>query len=228
MSLSRRPRQVSPGNLHSGGTIGLNYNYLLYFDRDHLWNALTGLVKICDPIEPPPTTIHFPDRDLKLPIATDFGEKNEYPYDKPELRFAISMLFDEDEVILDYLSSINHDWLHRAPPGDGGIEQVVIGFIYLTVYTDLSKHYAFKKPTDMVLFRFGTTGTRMSLLFSESESIRRTFAGLLANYHGVSGIFDREIDYGQLFWFKGKQVQMDVISVYMLPEDIEEMLKRGW
>ena len=208
--------------------MGLNYNYLLYFDRDHLWNALTGLVKICYPIEPPPTTIHFPDHDLILPIATDSFEENELPYDKPEMNFAISMLFDEDEVILDYLSSIDNDWIHRAPPGDEGIEQVAIGLIYLTVYTDLSEHYAFKNPTDLVLFKFGTTGTRMSFLFSESELIRRTFTGLLENYHGVSGIFDREIDYGQLFWFMGNQMENDVESVYMLPDEIEEMLKRGW
>jgi hypothetical protein len=208
--------------------MGLNYSYLLYFKQNHLWDALTGLVKICDPIDPSPTTIHFPDHDLILPIATDYFEENELPFDKPEIKFAISMLFDEDEVILDYLSSINNDWLHRAPPRDGGIEQVAIGLIYLTVYTDLSKHFAFEKPTDMVLFRFGTTGTRMSYLFSESESIRRTFTELLENYGGVIGIFDWEIDYGELFWFKGKPMQVSLSSNYMLPNEIEEELKRGW
>lgn len=208
--------------------MGLNHNYLLYFKRDQLWNALTGLVKICDPIAPPPTTIHFPNRDLKLPIATDFREGNEIPYDTPEIKFAISMLFDEDEVILDYLSSIDNDWIRRAPPKDGGIEQVVIGFVYLTVYTDLSKHYAFKKPTDMVLFRFGTTGTRMSLLFSESLSIRRTFSELLENYGGVIGIFEWENDYGELFWFNGNPMQVSLSSNYLLPDEIEAELKRGW
>jgi hypothetical protein len=105
---------------------------------------------------------------------------------------------------------------------------VRIGFIYLTVYTDISKHFAFKKPIDLILIRFGTTGTRMSFLFSESESIRRSFTELLENYYGMNGIFDREIDYGQLFWFVGKQIEKDVESVCMLPEEIEEMLERGW
>jgi hypothetical protein len=117
---------------------------------------------------------------------------------------------------------------HRAPPDVDGVEQVAIGLIYLTVYADLSKHFAYKKPTDLVLFKFGTTGTSMSVLFSASISIRRKFTELLENYHGVSGIFDREIDYGQLFWFNGKQVETDVENVYMLPEEIEEMLTRGW
>jgi len=208
--------------------MGLNYSYLLYFKQDHLWDALTGLAKICNPVDPPPTTIHFPDRDLILPIATDFLEANEVLYDEPEIKFAISMVFKEDEAILDYLDNKEDDWIRRAPPDFDGAARVSIGFIYLTVYTDLSQHFAFKKTTDLVLFRFGTTGTRMSFLFSESESIRRTFTELLENYDGVSGIFDREIDYGQLFWFKGKQIEKDVESVYMLPEEIEEMLRRGW
>jgi hypothetical protein len=207
--------------------MGLNHNYLLYFKRDHLWDALTGLAEMCDPIDPPPTKIHFPDRDLILPFATDYFEENEIPYDKPEIKFSISMLFDEDEVILDYLSIIDNDWIHRAPPRDEGIEQVTIGFIYLTVYTDLSKHFAFKKPTDLVLFRFGTTGTKMSLLFSESESIRRTFSQLLENYGGVIGIFDWENDYGELFWLKGEPMQVSLSSNYMLPDEIEAELKRG-
>jgi hypothetical protein len=208
--------------------MGLNHNYLLYFKRDRLWEALQGVAKIAEPIDPPPSTVHFPDHDLYLPFATDFGEDNEVSYDAPEIKFAISLLFDEDEVILDYLSSIDNDWIHRAPPKDGKIPQVAIGFIYLTVYTDLSKHYAFKKHTDLVLFRFGTTGTRMSLLFSESESIRSTFSNLLKNIGGVIGIFERENDYGELFWFSGKPMQVDLSSNYLLPGEIEAELKQDW
>jgi hypothetical protein len=89
MSWSRQLRQVNPVSLHSGGTMGTNHNYLLYFKRDRLCDALQGLVHICDPIDPPPRTIHFPVRDLILPIATDFLEANELPYDKPEMKFAI-------------------------------------------------------------------------------------------------------------------------------------------
>lgn len=207
--------------------MGLNFNYLLYFERDHLWDALQGVAKIAEPYEHPATTIHFPDHDLVLPIMTDFGEPNELPYDEAEYSFATSLIFEEDEAILEYL---NHrdDNSYRAPPEEDGICRVAIGFIYLTVYADLSQHWAFEKPTNLALFSFGTTGTRMSFLFGDSVSIRRTFTQLLENYHGVSGIFDREIDYGQLFWFKGKPMEKDVESVYMLPEEIEDMLKRGW
>ncbi|MBE0687476.1 MAG: hypothetical protein IH585_15915 [Anaerolineaceae bacterium] len=67
----------------------------------------------------------------------------------------------------------------------------------------------------------------MSILFSESESIRRTFSKLLENYNGVTGIFDWENDYGELFWFKGKTMQQSLSNNYLLPEEIEVELKRG-
>ncbi|MBE0687475.1 MAG: hypothetical protein IH585_15910 [Anaerolineaceae bacterium] len=131
--------------------MGLNYNYLLYFKKEHLWGALQGVAKIAEGINLPPTTVHFPNRqDLVLPIMTDFGEKDELQSDAPEFNFATSLYFDEDEAILDYLSHNKDADAYRAPPGPDGIRRVAIGFIYLTVYADLSKHYAFKKPTNLV------------------------------------------------------------------------------
>jgi hypothetical protein len=208
--------------------MGLNYDYLLYFEREHLWDALQGVAAVADPHDPPPTTIRFPDHDLVLPIATGFREENELPYDKPEYEFAISLVFEADDAILEYLRSGGFEEAYRAPPDLDGVKRVPIGFIYLTVYADLAQHWAFKKPVDLVLFRFGTSGTRMSMLFEESASIRRTFTGLLEKYHGVCGILDLEIDYGRLFWFRGTPMEASVWDVYMLPEEIEEMLERGW
>jgi hypothetical protein len=68
----------------------------------------------------------------------------------------------------------------------------------------------------------------MSFLFSESESIRRTFSQLLEKYGGVIGIFEWENDYGELFWFKGNPMQVSLSSNYLLPDEIEAELKRGW
>jgi hypothetical protein len=34
--------------------------------------------------------------------------------------------------------------------------------------------------------------------------------------------------YGQLFWSKGKHLETSVLDVHMLPDEIEEMLERGW
>ena len=67
----------------------------------------------------------------------------------------------------------------------------------------------------------------MSLLSEVSTSIRNTFIKLQGKFDGIYGSLDREIGYSVLFWFKGKQVHRDVIGVYMLPEEIKEMLYRG-
>jgi hypothetical protein len=209
--------------------MGLNYNYLLYFKRDRLWDVLHGLGDMCDSEGMTPTTIHFPDHDLEVPLMSNWGQGNEHAFDKPQYKFAISMTFDEDEAILDYLNSRDGDRYDRSPPDETGVRQVDIGFIYLTVYADLSKHYAFKdKPTDMVLFEFGTTGTQMSILFEASASIRKTFIKLLARYQGLIGILDLEIDYGQMFWFMGEEIEYTPGSNYMLPEEIEQEIIRGY
>lgn len=145
-------------------TMGLNHNYLLYFKRERPREALHGVASAADP---PPTKIHFPDRSVKLQIATDFQADNEISYDNPEIKFGDTKLFAENEVNRDYLFSIDNDWIHRTPPKEDCGDQVAIGFIYLKAYTDLSEHYAFNKLNDLLLFRFRTTGTRMSLLLNE-------------------------------------------------------------
>ena len=116
----------------------------------------------------------------------------------------------------------------QGPQEDGSVRNYLIGFIYLTVYTDLSHHYAFNKPNDLCLLEFGTTGTRMSFLFSDSTSIRKTFVNLLEHNHGIAGIFDWENDYGELFWFNRRHLQFNLSNNYMLPEEIEQELKRGY
>ena len=80
----------------------------------------------------------------------------------------------------------------------------------------------------MVLFKFGTTGTKMSILFYESTSIRKTFIKLLARYQGLIGILDVEVDYGQLFWFMGEEMNYTPGSNYMLVEEIEREIIRGY
>ena len=211
--------------------MGLNYKYLLYFKRDRMWDVLTDLAEICDTRGMTPTTIHFPDRDLVLPLMSSWGEKTEAAHDQPEFEFDTSIYFDEDPAILEYLHDRDGDEFDRSPPDENDDRRYAIGFIYLTVYADLSKHYAFRQPTDMVLFEFNTTGTRMSMLFENSTSIRDTFIGLLEKFDGIIGILDREVDYGELFWFKGfvyEPYEQSVLNVYTTPDEIEDMIKRGW
>ncbi len=196
-----------------------------------MWDVLDGLAAMADAAGHTLTTVHFPSHDRLLPLMTSFGRQNQIQHDAPEFEFALSLNFEQDPAILEYLQDLGYSEWDRSPPEDDADQRVAIGFIYLTVYADLSQHYAFKEPTDLVLFAFDTTGTRMSMLFEDSTSIRDAFIKLLGRYDGLIGILDREVDYGELFWFKGKSYQpyeKRVLNVYTTPDEIEEMLKRGW
>jgi hypothetical protein len=194
-----------------------------------MWEVLSDLGDKCEAAGQP-TTIQFPDHELVLPLTTSWGKSNVIPYDQAEYAFAISMVFDEDKAILDYLANRGDDLEERSPPEDDAPKQYAIGFIYLTVYADadLEKHYGFGQPNDMVMFKFGTTGTRMSLLFADSPSIKKAFIKLLEDHQGISGIFDWENDYGELFWFRGEEMQFSLLNNYLLPEEIEAELKQGY
>lgn len=209
--------------------MGLDYNYLLYFKREHLWDALWGVVMIAEPYQPP-TIIQFPDRELVIPLDSWLSKDKEMYHANPEFNFSIVLRFEEDEAIQDYVISRDRkeEKTRRNPQEMGETDQVMIGYIYLTIFADLSQHWAFKRPIDLVLFKFGTTGTRMSLLFSESESIRRTFTRLLEDYQGVCGIFDRENDNGEVFWWNGLHVKEYIEDVYLPPDEIGDLLRRWW
>jgi hypothetical protein len=79
---------------------------------------------------------------------------NKMPLD---FKSAASLIFKEDEAIPEYLHGIWEDEVHRSLPDLEWINRVANGFIYLTVYADLSEHRVFKKPIDLTLFRFWIT-----------------------------------------------------------------------
>ncbi|MBE0685742.1 MAG: hypothetical protein IH585_07050 [Anaerolineaceae bacterium] len=206
--------------------MGLNYDYILYFERKHLWDALAGLIAITDHHEPP-TVIQFPDRKLFVPLVCSPYNKNHFNYDDPEFSFATSIYFDLDTEILDYLRMIGNEDIFRGPPDPDRPDRVQIGYIYLTIYNDLSSWFLGKKSNDFVFFDFGTTGTKMSLLFDASPSIRKTFCELLESVPGLYGIFSREFE-GELFWYKGQHVSKNIGKTHLLPDELEEILNEPW
>ena len=208
--------------------MGLDFSYLLYFKREHLWEALQGVAAIAEQHDPP-TRINFPDHELAIPLDSWLLEEKEVQHDDPEFNFSIVLRFEEDEVIQDYVYSIyrGEGETDRSPPNTEETNQVMIGYIYLTVYNDLSRLMTLKKPTDLVLFDFGTTGTRMSMLFDDSTSIRNTFVELLERCQGVCGVFNREYGGSELFWLEGKHLSEWVGDAYIEPEEIERMLRKG-
>ena len=208
--------------------MGLDYSYLLYFKREHLWDALHGVAGIAEPHQPP-IKIYFPDHKLPVPLKVWNYEEGSIHHDDPEFNFDTVLFFEEDDAIEDYLLLLDRDgkYNYRSPPGEDEVPRVRIGYIYLTIYSDLSQRYPHRKPADdLVLFDFGTTGTRMSMLFYYSTSIRKTFVKLMESHQGVCGMFNKEDGGGELFWFQGHKMSEDIEDAYMLPEEIEATLEK--
>ena len=185
------------------------------------------MAAIAEPHDPP-TMIHFPDHELAIPLDSWLLKDKTVLHDDPEFSFSTVLNFEEDDAILDFISS--HDRgdadTERSPPDTVETNQVSIGYIYLTVYNDLSQRITLTKPTDLVLFDFGTTGTRMSLLFDYSTSIRKTFVDLLERCQGLCGVFNREYGGGELFWLNGRHLSERTGEAYLTPEEIEGLLRK--
>lgn len=208
--------------------MGLDYTYMLYFKRDQLSDVLQGLVKISKPHHPP-TQIHFPDHVLTIPLGKlpPYSEANVYQSNDPELNFDTVLIFDEDEAILDWGHGQIVDDSFRSPPGMDYIAPVSVGYIYLSVYNDLSSYSPeiILDLKDLVLFEFGTTGTRMSTMFMYSTSIRKKFIELLRKYNGVCGVFNNEEE-GEVFWLDGKEINGFIDDVWLSPEEITRKLSK--
>lgn len=200
--------------------MGLNFSYLLYFKREHLWDALQGLVQIAER-HSPSTIIHFPDHDLEIPLEATYLTIKEYRFDEPSFGFATCLKFEEDDAILEFTHYRDDEEGQRSPPDLNENRKIVVGYIYLSIY----QKNPYYDSNDMVLFEFDTTGTRMSIMFLESTSIRKAFIQFLEEYNGVSGVFNREMGGGELFWFKGQTFSIEIEDAFLLPDELEQILK---
>lgn len=200
--------------------MGLDYSYRLYFHRQHLWDALQGIADLSTHTTLP-TLVVFPDHLRAYPIE-GWGEKKKIiPWDAPEFSFTVSIYFDVDAEITDYLlrqqgAKFNEAVL-KNPAG------VAIGYIYINIYNDLNRLEAKEWDPNIVLIDLGTPGSTMSMLFFESTSIRRRFQQLLERCHGICGVLNME-DYGDVIWYKGQRMERRIPDPYVSPAEIEAYL----
>lgn len=196
--------------------MGLDYSYLLYFKRERLWEALQGLASFTRPSQNQ-TLVVFPDHILLLPLEPWYAEHRMVKYDAAQFPFTICVYFREDEAIREYVMRIFRDqYEEMAKESPLGMP---IGTIYLTAYNDLRKFSSSFDNNELVLLEFGTTGTRMSLLFAESRSIRERFEELLEAHQGVYGILNREGP-AKLIWCNGHRADYELPDAFMKPEEI--------
>jgi len=201
--------------------MGIDFSYILYFDRNKLWDALQAVIDIASHHQSP-TKIVFPDHILNVPLETWPSENGEYRFNDPTVSFHFSIDFEEDESIEYYMRNRGVE-TYRSPPEELTPRMVSIGYIYLDIYQGASERLSGIGGKNIVAFNFGTTGTRMSLLFYESTSIRKKFVEMLDRVPGICGVFNRE-DNGEVFWYKGQSLDEYIPDPYLLPSKIKDML----
>ena len=201
--------------------MGMDYSFLLYFNRQNLWEALQGVASISQP-SPLPTLIVFPDHMLSIPLKGWGQDEKLLRHDAAEFGFMTSIYFPADAAIRNYLQRVSPE--HFAAMSRESLLGLPVGYIYLTIYNNMVNFREKTWDPDLVLFDFSTPGTSMSLLFAESDSIRNRFIRLLEKYHGICGVLNLE-DTGRVFWLNGKRMEREIPDAYMPPAEIEEFLR---
>lgn len=181
--------------------MGLDYSYLLYFPRSRLWDVLDGLASFADATGE--CRIDLPGSIMQLPFEAWAGTPAHLRWDRlePELNFMTSLKFDPDALLEEYSACQGVD----PPPG----APIPVGYIYLTICSDLSGHESGETDPNLVRFQLMAATTRMSILMAESPSIRRTFSRLLAACKGVCGLIDRE-ESAELIWWRGSERSVEL------------------
>ena len=204
--------------------MGLDYSFFLVFPKEHLWDALDGVVALAE-TDLGETVIHFPDGDRIIPLSCWGYNKTAFRHDDPQLSFNISLRFPEDEALLEYVRERDgaDDW--RAPPDPDTETTLSIGYIYLYIYADLRAFSKRFPDQGLVAMNFVSAGTTMSLLFDESTAMRNTFIDLLERHDGVYGVLNRELE-ADLFWWRGETVDISIGSIYIPPDEVDATVKR--
>ncbi len=202
-------------------TMGLDYSFRLYFKRENLWEVLQGIAAISTRSELP-TLIVYPDHIR--PLALEAWGKNEriVNYNDAQFGFVTSIYFPIDNAITEYINRVfpkKAEGMFRQNPLG-----VPVGYIYITVYNDLTTFEEKDWDPKLFMIDFGTPGTTMSILFFESGSIRRQFIRLLAQYQGVCGVFNME-NSGRVIWLNGQSLDIEIPDPFMSPQEIEEYIK---
>lgn len=198
-----------------------DYSYLLYFKRESLWEALTGVSAMVHPLRPPSQFL-FPNGETTSAPGHLSWEEVDFS-DSIPFHFPVVLRFDEDEFILEYVRALKVDDPLRGPPDPDGVNQHLLGGITLTVYRDLTLFASNFAEPDLSILEFHALTPQMSQLFERSTSIHKTLRALLAAHGGVGGLLDLTFS-ARLFWWKSQDLDLSLPSPYVTPTEIEAWL----
>lgn len=200
--------------------VGMDFRYLLYFERDARFDALERLARMAGPTDDGPTTIVLPERTIQLPFGTWGKPQQRLTWDDTggSWNFTTVLLFPPDEALEDYLHHLDGTATDSDARRHDDLGRLEIGYIDVSVHDEASG-----TGEDLVRFAFGTTGSSMSILFMESESIRSALVDLLASCRGVYAVFDME-DYADLIWLRGERRDDRLPTADLTLADIEALV----
>ncbi len=209
--------------------MGMDYRYLLFFPHDARLAVLESLAELGDPASDDHVELCLPERTVDLPFRSWLETEARIAWDdsSPTWDFMTVLGFEPDEPLVGYLERMS---VRMGSEGEGG-ESLLdsrglarIGIVYLSVHHDMTD-WPSDTGEDLVLFELGTPGSSMSVLFSESASIRRAFTRLLETGRGVYGVLDFE-DWAQLFWWRGEELDVQIPTAQLPLAEIEKLIGR--
>jgi hypothetical protein len=195
----------------------MDYRYLLFFERGARLDVLERLGEMAAADSGHQTILVLSDREVVLPFSgwLETGPRIAWDDPSPAWDFMTVLSFEPDEAIEHYLKRAG-----SGRPDDQGRARV--GYIYLKAHNDMAG-WPSGTGEELVLFEFGTPGSSMSVLFTESESIRGSFAHLLESCRGVYGLLDME-DSAELFWWRGEETSETIPDASLPLAEIEGLL----
>jgi hypothetical protein len=199
--------------------MGLDYSFVLHFKQQDPWKLLEGLSAFADQGLQEHTAILYPGEIMRLPFEAWAGTEEKLPIpfddDSKEWDFMTSLYFEPDEELIDYAENNGIADAREQ-------KQIAIGYIYLTVDNKWQADGDQASPP-MLRLQFTAATSRMSILFTESYSMRNAFIRYLEDYQGVCGLIDREMD-AVLFWLRGEEMEVELPGAWMGLKEIEDYL----
>jgi hypothetical protein len=210
--------------------MGMDYRYLLFFERAARLDVLEHLAEIGEHHPEHQTVLVDGDRELTLPFKgwIDTGPRISSDDSSRTWDFMTTLCFEADDALLYYLERLERGFGRGADDNPRDLlnaqGRAAIGYVYLSVHNDMSD-WPMETGEDLVLFEFGTPGSSMSVLFTESDSIRRSFVHLLATCRGVYGLLDME-DTADLIWWRGEEMSERLPTAQIPLAEIERIIGR--
>lgn len=182
--------------------MGLDYEYQLYFPREQMWNVLESIAAMAKPVGE--TKIILPDREIILPFTSNFENKT-IIFDESirYLSFSTCLYFDSDEIIEEYVADSDvADEIKRRWRDEKG--RISIGYIDIRAYTN--PFHSSELKQNLCGIHINANFTHFSLLFEQSNSIRKAFEQLLEKHDGLVGYFmdsENPLNKFYAFWPSG-------------------------